>query len=70
MRHVILHGHIFKNAGTTFDWSLERCFGEGFVDHRDDKTMRERRARHLAELVNDAPSLRALSSHHLCFSPS
>lgn len=67
MRHVILHGHIFKNAGTTFDWSLERCFGEGFVDHRDDKTMRERRARHLAELVNDAPSLRALSSHHLCF---
>ena len=66
MRHVILHGHIFKNAGTTFDWSLERCFGEGFVDHRDDKTMRERRARYLAELVSETPQLRALSSHHLC----
>lgn len=67
MRHVILHGHIFKNAGTTFDWSLSRSFGDGFVDHREDKLMRERREKHLADFVSDNSSLLALSSHHLCY---
>ena len=66
MRHILLHGHIFKNAGTTLDWSLQRTFGDGFLDHRDDKAMRERRRRHLADLVATMPSLRALSSHFLC----
>ena len=32
--------HIFKNAGTTFDWSLRNNFGEGFLDHREDVLMR------------------------------
>ena len=36
MRNVILHYHLFKNAGSTLDWSLQRQFGAGFVDHRDD----------------------------------
>ena len=35
-RHVLIHAHLFKNAGTTFDFSLQRSFGEQFVDHRDD----------------------------------
>jgi len=33
MRHVLVHAHIFKNAGTTFDFSLSRFFGHDFVDH-------------------------------------
>lgn len=66
MRSIIAHGHIFKNAGTTFDWSLQRNFGAGFLDHRDDKRMRERRADHVQELVQERPDLRALSSHFLC----
>ncbi len=66
MRVVIAHGHIFKNAGTTFDWSLQRNFGDGFLDHRDDKKMRERGASHLLELVREQPGLQALSSHCLC----
>ena len=54
MRHVILHGHIFKNAGTSFDWSLERSFGEAFVDHREDKLMREGRDKHLEAFLTEA----------------
>lgn len=67
MRHIILHGHIFKNAGSTFDWSLARNFGDAFLDHREDKAMRERRGPHLESLVTANPKLRALSSHHLCY---
>jgi len=63
---IIAHGHIFKNAGTTFDWSLQRNFGEGFLDHRDDKNMRERGAAHLSALAREQPGLQAVSSHFLC----
>lgn len=65
-RTVILHGHIFKNAGTTFDWSLKRNFGEGFVDHRDDCEMRQQGAAYLLQYLMDRPGVVALSSHHLC----
>lgn len=34
-RPVILHDHLFKNAGSTIDWALRRCFGEAFVEQRD-----------------------------------
>ena len=65
MRRVLAHGHIFKNAGTTLDWSLARSFGDNFLDHRDDRIMREHGTRHIAELVRERPGLTALSSHHL-----
>jgi hypothetical protein len=65
MRFILLHGHIFKNAGTTFDWSLQRSFGKGFLDHRQEDLMRSEGARHLAELVQNQPQLRAISSHHM-----
>lgn len=67
MRNIILHGHIFKNAGSSFDWSLSRQFADNFLDHRDDKAMREQRAKHLAEVVEKHPHMQALSSHHLCY---
>ena len=65
MRHIILHGHIFKNAGTTFDWSLAKNFGAGFLDHRDDEKMLASGCEHLAQLVQDDPALKAISSHHM-----
>ncbi len=65
MRHVILHGHIFKNAGTTFDWSLSRSFGHAFLDHRDDHAMRSQGAAYLAGILSSKTELLALSSHHL-----
>lgn len=66
MRKVLLHGHMFKNAGTTFDWSLQRSFGERFVDHRDDVAMRRGGAGYLAGYLQENSAVLALSSHHLC----
>ena len=66
MRVIIAHGHIFKNAGTTFDWSLERNFASGFLDHRDDQAMLELGAQHLLALAEERSDLQAVSSHFLC----
>ena len=65
MRPVILHGHIFKNAGTTLDWSLGRVFGSCFLDHRQDREMLDEGMRHVERLLRDNESLSALSSHHM-----
>jgi hypothetical protein len=65
-RVVLLHAHLFKNAGSTFDWSLRRSFGDAFTDHRDDDAMR-RGAQYLGPYIQERPQLRALSSHWLTF---
>lgn len=65
MRSVIAHGHIFKNAGTTFDWALKKNFGNAFCDHRDDHLMRKDGALYVETLLRDNTSLRAISSHHM-----
>jgi hypothetical protein len=69
MRNVLLHHHVFKNAGSTIDWALQRHFRSAFVDHRDDKSMRSGGMRYVEEylLANDGVS--ALSSHHMPFDP-
>jgi hypothetical protein len=38
VRHVLVHVHLFKNAGSTVDWALARSFGTRFatVDRRED----------------------------------
>ena len=66
MRYIITHGHIFKNAGTTFDSALEKAFGEDFCDHRDDKDMRLGGAEYLKQFILERPNLKAISSHHMC----
>lgn len=66
-RSVVLHGHIFKNAGTTLDWSLNRLLGDSFVDHRDDEAMMSGGADYLAEYIDKHPNVSALSSHHTVF---
>jgi hypothetical protein len=66
MRYIITHGHIFKNAGTTFDYALEKAFGKDFCDHRDDVDMRRGGEAYLKQFILDNPNLKAISSHHLC----
>jgi hypothetical protein len=66
-RNVILHSHIFKNAGSTFDWSLKRNFGERFVDHRDDEAMLSGKMEHLDQFLSGHPQVVALSSHRIHF---
>ena len=64
-RHIIVHGHIFKNAGTSFDWSLKRNFGDGFIDHKDQNDKYQRVPAYLAGFLDAAPGLKAIASHHL-----
>jgi len=63
-RIVIIHNHLFKNAGSTIDWSLRRNFGRQFVDHRDDQQML-RGASYLGPYLSGKKNLKALSTHHL-----
>lgn len=63
-RSIIVHGHMFKNAGTTFDWSLRRCFQDRFLDHRDDAKMKLG-ATYLGPFLEENVRLRAISTHAL-----
>ena len=65
-RHLLLHAHMFKNAGSSLDASLLRNFGDAFIDHRDDDAMR-RGAAYLGPYIETHPRLRALSSHWITF---
>lgn len=67
VRHVLVHAHIFKNAGTTFDFSLGRSFGEAFTDHREDARFLQGKNNYLLEYLHSHPGVRALSSHSLHF---
>ena len=40
-RDVIVHVHIFKNAGSSFDDTLLTNFKDAFVDHREDQLIRK-----------------------------
>jgi len=64
-RTIIAHGHIFKNAGSTFDWALQRNFNKGFVDHSDNDQMRRGGASCLEKVLDANPNLKAIASHHL-----
>lgn len=66
-RIVIVHRHLFKNAGTTFDGILNRNFGGDFCDHREDVPMRKVGPGYLIQYLTDHPHIKALSSHHIWF---
>ena len=63
-RAIIAHGHIFKNAGTTFDWTLKRNFKKGFTDHRDKKQMGLGGVNCLVNILRNNTKLKAVASHH------
>lgn len=65
-RSVIVHVHIFKNAGTTLDWALRRNFGAGFIDHRDDAIVTGQ-LDFLKGFLRDHPEISAFSSHKIAF---
>lgn len=62
---VVVHYHIFKNAGTSVDWALENCFGKLWDTfegkHAHDVMQPER----LLEFLEQNPTVRAVSSHLL-----
>ena len=64
-RNIILHYHIFKNAGSTFSMALERNFGQSFgqlhAPHHDERISADA----LLDFVQVRPDIVAISSHHL-----
>lgn len=66
-RNIIIHVHIFKNAGSTFDWSLNRNFEYKFIDHRDNIPMIKDKISYLINYLEKNPHIKALSSHHIHF---
>lgn len=62
-RPLLLHGHIFKNAGSTLDWALARSLGDGFMACPDERAMREHPEVYLQQLAGTHSGLCALSSH-------
>ena len=67
MNNVLVHAHIFKNAGTTFDFSLSNHFGDSFVDHRNDAAFLQGKNEFLLKYLSENPAVQALSSHSLHF---
>jgi hypothetical protein len=65
MRLVILHHHIFKNAGSTLDSVLGREFGNDFVEfHTDPSDSGRVYPGQLLLHLDKSPHIKAVSSHH------
>jgi len=65
VRPVIVHYHIFKNAGTTIDGILEKNFGQRLAylhGERADSTVTNT---DLLQFLHTNPKIMAVSSHHL-----
>ena len=68
-KDVIVHIHIFKNAGSSFDSSLRENFAETFVDHRDDADIVKGKQQYLMDYLNAHQDINAFSSHSIHFQP-
>jgi hypothetical protein len=65
MRFLILHYHIFKNAGTTLENLLQKNFPQTFARFEGDGRDAQLSAAELLAFVREHPELQAISSHHL-----
>jgi hypothetical protein len=65
MRFVVVHYHVFKNAGTTVENILEREFPEKFAKLHGPGPEATLDGEDLAAFLKDHPNVKAVSSHHL-----
>jgi hypothetical protein len=65
MRFVVVHYHIFKNAGTTVERILEREFPDSFARIHGSSADATLDAEDLASFLDDHPNVKAVTSHHL-----
>jgi hypothetical protein len=64
-RFVLVHYHIFKNAGSTLEYALERTFGNQFVTLHGPQPDSLLNASDVTAFLAEHPEVVALSSHHL-----
>jgi len=65
MRFVVVHYHIFKNAGTTVERILKREFPGSFARLHGPSSDATLDAEDLTSFLKDHPGVRAVTSHHL-----
>ena len=63
-RKVIIHYHIFKNAGTSIDRMLKESFDERWVNFDRPEASAKISPSELETFILDQPDLVAVSSHH------
>lgn len=62
-RNVILHHHIFKNAGTSFNKALEGVFGDRFMEFDGDNANHVFEPNGILEVIRSNPNTAAFSTH-------
>ena len=62
-RQVILHYHIFKNAGTSFNHALREVLGDGFIEFDGDTASSTITPQGIAEIIGNNPDQTAFSTH-------
>jgi hypothetical protein len=65
MRFLLLHYHIFKNAGSTVEYILHRAFGERFVTLHGPQADSLLTASDVLRFLAGNSDVLAISSHHL-----
>jgi hypothetical protein len=68
-KNILIHSHIFKNAGSTLDSVLKRQFLTSFCLHTDDEVLINGGNDYLDSLLNSNPEILAFSSHSIFFYP-
>lgn len=63
MRLVVVHYHIFKNAGSTIDYMLQNSFGESWAAFDGELATSKISSEEMAGFIVQNPGLRAVSSH-------
>lgn len=63
-RKIIIHYHIFKNAGTSIDRMLKESFSERWANYDKPEPTSKISPAELEEFILDNPDLMAVSSHH------
>jgi len=63
VRLVVVHYHIFKNAGSTIDYMLRNTFGENWVTFDGELPAGRILPQQMAGFIMENPMLRAVSSH-------
>jgi len=66
-RPVLVHFHVFKNAGTTLDGALLREFGIGFAEFDGPRANYVLEPEEFRAFVETRPAVRAVSSHQVRF---
>jgi len=60
---ILIHYHIFKNAGTSFDHALEKAFGSAWTSFEGTHAEDIKSAADLREFLSTRPDISAVSSH-------